>query len=235
MRFIPTYVGHTVQGTVNPSVISVHPHIRGAYALLLIRSALLPGSSPHTWGILLNFHGTKKQFRFIPTYVGHTLLKVCETHRYGGSSPHTWGIRAGPEDREHRLRFIPTYVGHTVTHLYRDTPSSVHPHIRGAYRSLRKPPTMSSGSSPHTWGIPPAHGDEPRTLLVHPHTRGAYCLDQVIPPHLRGSSPHTWGILPVPGWRPGCRRFIPTYVGHTVTDLVLALSSRFIPTYVGHT
>ena len=50
---------------------------------------------------------------------------------------------------------------------------------------------------------------------VHPHIRGAYVPIKIKPWSWIGSSPHTWGILPVPGWRPGCRRFIPTYVGHT--------------------
>ena len=53
-----------------------------------------------------------------------------------------------------RARFIPTYVGHTVTHLYRDTPSSVHPHIRGAYITVAEFIKLGGGSSPHTWGIP---------------------------------------------------------------------------------
>ena len=112
-RFIPTYVGHSGGGVATVSYSSVHPHIRGAY-LTTCTLALSPsGSSPHTWGILLQFTPTQSSPRFIPTYVGHT--KNCFTmqqtppvhphirgayspHHGGqvthhGSSPHTWGIQ----------------------------------------------------------------------------------------------------------------------------------------------
>ena len=50
-RFIPTYVGHTIPISSNPVSTSVHPHIRGAYALLFGGQGRKVGSSPHTWGI----------------------------------------------------------------------------------------------------------------------------------------------------------------------------------------
>ena len=97
----------------------------------------------------------------------------------------------------------------------------------------------SSGSSPHTWGIPVkgAHYvdearfiptyvghtfDVPKTLLVtpvHPHIRGAY--SSAPPPQNghSGSSPHTWGILEIHRCQHHPGRFIPTYVGHTGRSL----------------
>ena len=53
LRFIPTYVGHTMTDTVQVQVAA--------------------GSSPHTWGILMEAYEEYHAARFIPTYVGHTL------------------------------------------------------------------------------------------------------------------------------------------------------------------
>ena len=175
--------------------------------------------------------------RFIPTHVGHTIPSgigipphpvhphirgayasssrfLCRSH---GSSPHTWGIRR----RSHTHRFG----------------SAVHPHIRGAYAVMRLPSSLPDGSSPHTWGIrlhvvaaPDFYGSSPHTWgilrgrgnaavgrLVHPHIRGAYRGFSFMVYRPFGSSPHTWGI---PDKSPtACRvwRFIPTYVGHTIS------------------
>ena len=155
-RFIPTYVGHTCATSRNLRNTSVHPHIRGAYGPLLPKLQRHFGSSPHTWGIrsahlLQRFLG-----RFIPTYVGHTQRVGCSLlrptvhphirgaydvsarsrHRVCGSSPHTWGIRFVFRFPKSGKRFIPTYVGHTFRAQWANSMHSVHPHIRGAYRSI---------------------------------------------------------------------------------------------------
>ena len=112
-RFIPTYVGYTIQRISCPNLISVHPHIRGVYVHLVAQTAHRAGSSPHTWGIRVLFLGNVHAVRFIPTYVGYTILlrqimfwKSVHPHIRGvyldacfqdaarnGSSPHTWGIQ----------------------------------------------------------------------------------------------------------------------------------------------
>ena len=110
--FIPTYVGHTSPCVMQLGVHSVHPHIRGAYCILLPYMNTTFGSSPHTWGIH-SFHLAGSRLpRFIPTYVGHTyhiclFLSAITVHPHirgayrpqvgdstetVGSSPHTWGI-----------------------------------------------------------------------------------------------------------------------------------------------
>ena len=91
--------------------------------------------------------------RFIPTYVGHTPVRVnvpsalpVHPHIRGayppavgwslhlhGSSPHTWGIRANSGVAMQYDRFIPTYVGHTRAGDFLLGRWAVHPHIRGAY------------------------------------------------------------------------------------------------------
>ena len=72
-RFIPTYVGHTIQGGDLMVVKRVHPHLRGAYLNGTTGATISCGSSPPTWGIRLAVNEAERQLRFIPTYVGHTL------------------------------------------------------------------------------------------------------------------------------------------------------------------
>ena len=193
-RFIPTYVGHTRDTGSQSPILAVHPHIRGAYLPLPKEKSRKTGSSPHTWGI----------------HTAHR--RLC---------------RPG--------RFIPTYVGHTSLERQRFALCSVHPHIRGAYSTLFHVPAMGCGSSPHTWGIhympylpillyrfiPTYVGHTgvktiwQEQLTVHSHIRGAY---QHPPPAATwqfGSSPHTWGIPLHPRMGMNSARFIPTYVGHT--------------------
>ena len=160
MRFIPTYVGHTSSPGPYQFHISVHPHLRGAYAALPRQQLIFPGSSPHTWGIPL------------------------------------LGLRMLLPDR-----FIPTHVGHTQDRAGMSTPRSVHPHIRGAYVVHIRQLFRRDGSSPHTWGIRPNHGNPTSTpgssphtwgiriaclncgytFTVHPHIRGVYCQRPVRP------------------------------------------------------
>ena len=217
---------------------TVHPHIRGAYALSGIAQVT--------------------DTRFIPTYVGHTAAPAparprCPVHPHirgaykpcrwwrrneDGSSPHTWGILPVDINGRKKWRFIPTYVGHTPESCWFAVKDSVHPHIRGAYpvRGLEAEPR--DGSSPHTWGIlrmeapqeairrfiPTyvGHTENPHRLLhiipVHPHIRGAYLFVKGCPNWPAGSSPHTWGILDLAFQQSDKLRFIPTYVGHTMSE-----------------
>ena len=171
--FIPTYVGHTRVREYFNSFKTVHPHIRGAYPLCIFASTILSGSSPHTWGILLDSRSPWSAGRFIPTYVGHTrsFVHCNEIVRFiptyvghtdvlalgpvagHGSSPHTWGIRGCTGAAGGLHRFIPTYVGHTSIISPPFLPVAVHPHIRGAYRDIQRFSDGQNGSSPHTWGI----------------------------------------------------------------------------------
>ena len=177
-RFIPTHVGHTQDRAGMSTPRSVHPHIRGAY-LTTCTLALSPsGSSPHTWGILTATQTKTETARFIPTYVGHTfsmmpmqnsgavhphirgayVSKAVDVGGRFGSSPHTWGIQFGKGVPVNAERFIPTYVGHTSETPPPAAHISVHPHIRGAYVYEPVDRGIGNGSSPHTWGIRPAHG-----------------------------------------------------------------------------
>ncbi len=214
----------------------VHPHIRGAYTR--INRCLEPdgGSSPHTWGIHGIIPESGAEFRFIPTYVGHTGAPAparprCPVHphirgaygiparrraRLTGSSPHTWGIPVPGGLVSRVQRFIPTYVGHTAKSARRWQASAVHPHIRGAYTVNQQKPILLD------WFIPTYVGHTRSVVggisreTVHPHIRGAYRFISALLAFLLGSSPHTWGIR-FRNYQTSPRsRFIPTYVGHTV-------------------
>ena len=160
-------------------------------------------------------------------------------HRnFSGSSPHTWGIPTEGSVSQGPCRFIPTYVGHTAQDVYPDEAKSVHPHIRGAYTLQVHSRWTYFGSSPHTWGIQGfrrcgrkngrfiptyvGHTENPHRLLhiipVHPHIRGAYLFVKGCPNWPAGSSPHTWGILDLAFQQSDKLRFIPTYVGHTMSE-----------------
>ena len=171
------------------------------------------GSSPHTWGIRVDFFGVAGNARFIPTYVGHTHssdvyrpFRSVHPHIRGaysccppvvwvfpGSSPHTWGIlKRLQQFREHR-RFIPTYVGHTWACLLPSGRQPVHPHIRGAYSAFVTSFGFQHGSSPHTWGIHSfqvVSGAETRFI---PTYVGHTCVPPLptpsipVHPHIRGA------------------------------------------------
>ena len=111
-RFIPTYVGHTMGYGTGYSILTVHPHIRGAYVSSVRFLSRTFGSSPHTWGILACHFYCRQSSRFIPTYVGHTgrisppppaptvhphirgayKYAKIRTPKHSGSSPHTLSL-----------------------------------------------------------------------------------------------------------------------------------------------
>ena len=171
--FIPTYVGHTAAPGLRWTARPVHPHIRGAYARRQ-RSA---------WGLPVHPHIRRA---YIPPPGAHCLSN--------GSSPHTWGIRNGERVAHYLNRFIPTYVGHTKNSIAWGVPETVHPHIRGAYLLQGERHSQEHGSSPHTWGIPPAPPPpSPATGFIPTYVG------------------HTFSAI----IRNLINRFIPTYVGHT--------------------
>ena len=124
------------------------------------------------WGTLLLSQRVSIFSRFIPTYVGNTLLDqnvlehpsvhphICGEHCASlgwigipnGSSPHMWGtLLVSLIETSHR-RFIPTYVGNTLHPPLRMLGRKVHPHICGEHLSCSSLLTAAIGSSPHMWG-----------------------------------------------------------------------------------
>ena len=91
-RFIPTCVGNTPLAASQPSMCSVHPHMRGEYGSRGGGKWRLSGSSPHAWGIRVVLPLWSVVARFIPTCVGNTYIFCTISTVESGSSPHAWGI-----------------------------------------------------------------------------------------------------------------------------------------------
>ena len=132
-RFIPTHVGNTSTRSAITTSTTVHPHARGEHRDSTLRDMYSSGSSPRTWGTLIQPRRKHRHKRFIPTHVGNT-DRCGATHRPHpvhphargehterldrlivgrGSSPRTWGTRAGAGISPAGPRFIPTHVGNT--------------------------------------------------------------------------------------------------------------------------
>ena len=195
----------------------------------------MPGSPPHAWGRLHQFHRQPVRVRFTPTCVGQTSFRLSHAisvtvypHMRGadevlavwgvdkyGSPPHAWG--------RHRADVKLNLCG------------SVHPHMRGADWSSMASWTPLTGSPPHAWGrrravrlrpfsrrfTPTCVGQtasSPRSRTgrpVHPHMRGADKDSIFASRYASGSPPHAWGRRLFRSVRLPDARFTPTCVGQT--------------------
>ena len=211
-RFIPTCVGFIGYHYGHHARKTVHPHVRGVYAVSLPMSLLTRGSSPRAWGLLLSRIDRGFHHRFIPTCVGFIFFALALELRqpvhphvrgvyvsgakrtvYGvGSSPRAWGL-SQPHDAvfvEHR--FIPTCVGFIWRKRRRTCCSAVHPHVRGVYQTTKSTKTGLFGSSPRAWGLCeliPFYVDEVRFIptcvgfmLKSPRQQS----EKSVHPHVRG-------------------------------------------------
>ncbi len=153
-------------------VLSVHPHGRGEHihCTAFIRSSF--GSSPRTWGTLIDKEDRFRPQRFIPTDVGNINKLDCpaffhSVHPHGrgehhiniiffpinlGSSPRTWGTSVCSNRRINNDRFIPTDVGNMKKATSLPAICAVHPHGRGEHGIMDIIRLCSDGSSPRTWG-----------------------------------------------------------------------------------
>ena len=77
-RFIPTYVGNTPPKMTVRKWNAVHPHVRGEHDGAITADTKYYGSSPRTWGTPYCTCCTKKEVRFIPTYVGNTCVTIVQ-------------------------------------------------------------------------------------------------------------------------------------------------------------
>jgi len=117
--------------------------------------------------------------------------------------------------------------------MWRQIPSSVHPHTRGEIREPIGQAYIQPGSPPHAWGDSPARSDiQPvfrftptrvgrldcalhttQGTSVHPHTRGEISSAHYRPAGDHGSPPHAWGDFHIVAFEPANQRFTPTRVG----------------------
>ena len=116
---------------------------------------------------------------------------------------------------------------------------SVHPHVCGEYTRVSSLATLLRGSPPRVWGIqferiakqvisrftPTCVGNTSASngggscRPVHPHVCGEYRFKHRSARLSRGSPPRVWGIRAATGAGRGNRRFTPTCVGNTASEL----------------
>ncbi len=170
------------------------------------------GSSPRTWGTLLQSFAARPAQRFIPTHVGNAarstrsrMRPAVHPHARGercsmsvrrryrrGSSPRTWGTPRAQGKQDARRRFIPTHVGNAALGRSATPDPTVHPHARGERTQQAAHPGDMFGSSPRTWGTPMAgHRLLERGRFIPTHVGNASakatrptCL--AVHPHARG-------------------------------------------------
>ena len=171
-RFIPTYMGNTLERVYEFYEFLVHPHVHGEHIQPRGVPNLPVGSSPRTWGTPRSRMTMQGSCRFIPTYMGNTSARrsawspapvhphvhgehraKCSTDaRSLGSSPRTWGTLHMQHFAPVRGWFIPTYMGNTRCRGRGSRHRSVHPHVHGEHFISISTSAAFAGSSPRTWG-----------------------------------------------------------------------------------
>ncbi len=174
LRFTPTCVGNTSVACSSMYSRSVHPHVRGEYAMAVFCSSETYGSPPRAWGIRRGSRRHLFCIWFTPTCVGNTYLGPRasyntsvhphvrgEYYYFGtnsipkiGSPPRAWGIRARASAISRAAWFTPTCVGNTTRSFSPSPRMAVHPHVRGEYLPFAHKPFGEFGSPPRAWGIP---------------------------------------------------------------------------------
>ena len=154
-----------------------------------------------------------------------------------------WGTRKNPVISCFIRRFIPTYVGNTVWYIQVPKGTTVHPHVCGEHYCIDAFLAFSFGSSPRMWGTPLRPGAIDKRLrfiptyvgntkeeikndihtAVHPHVCGEHIVPPVVGGMIDGSSPRMWGTPLRPCLRYLFDRFIPTYVGNTISSCFIIL------------
>ena len=172
-RFIPTLVGNTTLSEGTKADFPVHPHARGEHSHPFWYELCYFGSSPRSWGTLLENMMEHTWVRFIPTLVGNTRSSM-PSRRHRPVHPHARG--------EHPLPPI-------VREVVRGSSPRSWGTLQGAFFVTR-----IYGSSPRSWGtrriscmnfciprfIPTLVGntlnehDEHHAYPVHPHARGEH-------------------------------------------------------------
>jgi len=237
LRFTPTCVGNTRSCATTSARLSVHPHVRGEYAVEAMMGRETKGSPPRAWGIR-SFNQTFSTVTSVHPHVrGEYVGCEIPSLRANGSPPRAWGILRGLRRVFSAFPVHPHVRGEYCRPVSTRHLKTVHPHVRGEYARSVSCVSPSSGSPPRAWGIlfaiaafafiarftPTCVGNtstasgRTRKETVHPHVRGEYSPPVAIPLPAFGSPPRAWGI---PMARPEeslFLRFTPTCVGNTET------------------
>ena len=254
-RFIPTCVGQTLTRKSLLPLATVHPHVRGADALVTSPTCCASGSSPRAWGRRCAWKHKAPQRRFIPTCVGQTHQRPIFVERERvhphvrgadhfarrsfalavGSSPRAWGRPADLLLDGPRPRFIPTCVGQTWSTAGLRASNAVHPHVRGADQYALADYSPPAGSSPRAWGRPEIRFRRCVPCWFIPTCVGQTVvslptdLEKSVHPHVRGAD-----LVDKIG-DPKCIGSSPRAWGRRSLAADQSAPQRFIPTCVGQT
>ena len=132
IRFTPTCVGNTEIRRPTKDVMTVHPHMRGEYDLIV---GGFPCQAVH------------------PHMRGEYIYSPLQIASVTGSPPHAWGIPSIHPSTQISPRFTPTCVGNTNESGVLNGLMTVHPHMRGEYAGFVFVRDNDCGSPPHAWGI----------------------------------------------------------------------------------
>ena len=151
-----------------------HPRTRGVYGSPAGAQGISQGSSPHTRGLPIAGDPVGTNLGIIPAHAGFTKTDRNVSQKFldhprtrgvyrsavssccsaAGSSPHTRGLLSAGILVVTAIRIIPAHAGFTagVSGSGRGRPD--HPRTRGVYSPSSSRCMRTSGSSPHTRGLP---------------------------------------------------------------------------------
>ena len=127
------------------------PHVRGAQEfrpVLADRFGIIPACAGSTYRPCRRVRYTWDHPRMCGEHIGLTVM----AQNAPGSSPHVRGALAGDGRDDRVVGIIPACAGSTVFRCIRVARVWDHPRMCGEHASLRLPPALSRGSSPHVRG-----------------------------------------------------------------------------------
>ena len=212
-----------------------HPRMRGEHNDELVRTVLVPGSSPHARGALWYQPLPGVSPGIIPACAGSTALRlrrveVARDHPRMrgehatdylfarvpmGSSPHARGAPLGTGAVLRQLGIIPACAGSTVLSRSISCSEKDHPRMRGEHSRAVFAAARHPGSSPHARGAlygPTGNGDAARD---HPRMRGEHPPTRLEVVGSPGSSPHARGAPLAGAHCTRCEGIIPACAGST--------------------
>ena len=234
---------------------SVHPHVCGEIAAIVVQHGKHFGSPPRVWGNLSACSQRRTpRARFTPTCVGKSEISG-EFAANGAVHPHVCGEIDGLLPVRAVLTVHPHVCGEIafVSRLRIHAPT-VHPHVCGEIINHRLPVPSRPGSPPRVWGNHRAAGGVMIAAPVHPHVCGEIlvmrferqraqrftptCVGKssiALRPLLTaiGSPPRVWGNLLSAMARGRRRRFTPTCVGKSREDVLRSAASSVHPHVCG--
>ena len=171
----PTSVGNTVVRGLRYRASEKHPHERGEYSTMPVKTCPLTETPPRAWGIHFLLVAGLHSMRNTPTSVGNTVPagKSCvraEKHPhergeydfvtriagdFGETPPRAWGIREYLADGFADDGNTPTSVGNTPARRARWRRGWKHPHERGEYNVNKPKDNGQEETPPRAWGIRP--------------------------------------------------------------------------------